>query len=221
MSSGKLIPGLSTAPESAIASCPSSVTRKVPPRVKARPPSGVTTSMKPSPDTVTSYTESVWWAFSQIYKKGLIYKGFKCMPYCPRCATPLVLRPEGGRARPMCPAEGCGFVHYGESSIGTGAVVMRGDEVLITNQNYGRMINSWQQRERREGIVLKQISFKVPPPSDEYIVEQFRKAITPRTKVIEVTHITNLTGQIMPVRDIVRMARPLGIEVFVDEGGGI
>lgn len=37
----------------------------------------------------TSYTESVWWAFSQIYKKGLIYKGFKCMPYCPRCATPL------------------------------------------------------------------------------------------------------------------------------------
>jgi len=37
----------------------------------------------------TNYTESVWWAFAQIYKKGLIYKGFKCMPYCPRCATPL------------------------------------------------------------------------------------------------------------------------------------
>jgi isopenicillin-N epimerase len=97
-----------------------------------------------------------------------------------------------------------------------GIDLKRGDEVVVTNQNYGRMITSWQQRERREGIVLKQISFKVPPPSDEYIVEQFRKAITPRTKVIEVTHITNLTGQIMPVRDIVRMARPLGIEVFVD-----
>ncbi len=37
----------------------------------------------------TSYTESVWWAFKQIYDKGLIYKGYKCMPYCPRCATPL------------------------------------------------------------------------------------------------------------------------------------
>jgi len=97
-----------------------------------------------------------------------------------------------------------------------GLDLKRGDEVLLTNQNYGRMITSWQQRERREGIVLRQISFKVPPPSDEYIVEQFRKAITPRTKVIEVTHITNLTGQIMPVREIVRMARPLGIEVFVD-----
>ena len=97
-----------------------------------------------------------------------------------------------------------------------GLDLKRGDEVLVTNQNYGRMITTWQQRERREGIVLNQISFKVPPPSDEYIVEQFRKAITPRTKVIEVTHITNLTGQIMPVREIVKLARPLGIEVFVD-----
>ena len=97
-----------------------------------------------------------------------------------------------------------------------GLDLQRGDEVIVTNQNYGRMITTWQQRVRREGIVLKQVSFKVPPPSDAYIVEQFRQAITPRTKVIEVTHITNLTGQIMPVREIVRMARPLGIEVYVD-----
>ena len=78
------------------------------------------------------------------------------------------------------------------------------------------MITAWEQRERREGIVLKQISFKVPPPSRQYIVDQFKAAITPRTKVIEVTHITNLTGQIMPVREIVEFARPRGIEVFVD-----
>jgi selenocysteine lyase/cysteine desulfurase len=97
-----------------------------------------------------------------------------------------------------------------------GLDLQRGDEVIVTNQNYGRMITTWQQRVRREGIVLKQVSFKVPPPSDAYIVEQFRQAITPRTKVIEVTHITNLTGQVMPVRDIMRMARPLGIEVYVD-----
>ena len=91
-----------------------------------------------------------------------------------------------------------------------------GDEVIVTNQNYGRMITSWDQRVRRDGIVLKQVAFKVPPPSPQYLVDQFRAAITPRTKVIEVTHITNLTGQIMPVREIVDMARPLGIEVFVD-----
>ncbi|MGE0442838.1 MAG: aminotransferase class V-fold PLP-dependent enzyme [Gemmatimonadales bacterium] len=97
-----------------------------------------------------------------------------------------------------------------------GLDLKRGDEVIVTNQNYGRMITAWKQRERREGIVLKQISFDVPPKSQKYLVDQFRAAITPRTRVIEVTHITNLTGQIMPVREIVEMARPLGIEVFVD-----
>jgi selenocysteine lyase/cysteine desulfurase len=97
-----------------------------------------------------------------------------------------------------------------------GLDLKRGDEVLVTNQNYPRMLTTWDQRVRREGLVLRQISFKVPPPSQEYLVERFRAAITPRTRVIEVTHITNLTGQIMPVREIVEMARPLGIEVLVD-----
>jgi selenocysteine lyase/cysteine desulfurase len=91
-----------------------------------------------------------------------------------------------------------------------------GDEVILTNQNYPRMITTWEQRARREGIVVKQISFPVPPPSAADVVERFRRAITPRTRVIEVTHITNLTGQILPVRDIVRMAREQNIEVFVD-----
>ena len=91
-----------------------------------------------------------------------------------------------------------------------------GDDVLATNQNYGRMLTTWDQRVRRHGIVLKQVSFKVPPPSPEYLVDIFRQAITPRTRVIEVTHITNLTGQIFPVHDIVAMARERNIEVFVD-----
>lgn len=91
-----------------------------------------------------------------------------------------------------------------------------GDEVIVTNQNYPRMLTAWDQRVRRDGIVLKQVSFPVPPPSQDYLVRIFREAITPRTRVIEVTHITNLTGQIFPVREIVELARPLGIDVFVD-----
>ena len=91
-----------------------------------------------------------------------------------------------------------------------------GDEVLLTNQNYGRMITAWEQRARRDGVVVKQISFPVPPPSSADVVDRFRRAITPRTRVIEVTHMTNLTGQILPVRDIVRLARERNIEVFVD-----
>src|SRR2546423_6589086 len=97
-----------------------------------------------------------------------------------------------------------------------GLDLKRGDEVVVTNQNYPRMLTAWDQRSRREGIVVKQISFKVPPPSDDYLVDLFKAAITPRTKVIEVTHITNLTGQIMPGRQIVALAGPRGIEVFVD-----
>jgi selenocysteine lyase/cysteine desulfurase len=91
-----------------------------------------------------------------------------------------------------------------------------GDEVVITNQNYGRMITTWQQRVRREGIVLKQVAFKVPPPSLSYIADQIKAAVTPKTKAIEFPHITNLTGQIMPVREIVDFARPRGIQVIID-----
>ncbi len=57
------------------------------------------------------------------------------MNFCPRCGTALTLRPDGGRPRPVCPAEGCGFTYYGDASIGTGAVVMRGDEVLLIERH--------------------------------------------------------------------------------------
>ena len=91
-----------------------------------------------------------------------------------------------------------------------------GDEVVVSNQNYGRMLNAWRQRERREGIVVKEISFPVPCISPQLIVDCFAAAITPRTRVIELTHITNLTGQILPVKEIVAMARAKNIEVFID-----
>jgi isopenicillin-N epimerase len=97
-----------------------------------------------------------------------------------------------------------------------GIPLQRGDEVLTTNQDYPRMITTWQQRERREGIVLKQIPFPVPPPSWEDLTRRFAEAITPRTKVIHVCHITNLTGQIFPIKQIMQLARPRGIEVIVD-----
>ncbi len=97
-----------------------------------------------------------------------------------------------------------------------GMTLNRGDEVLTTNQDYGRMLTTWNQRERRDGIVLKQISFPVPAPSLDYLAELIEKAITPKTKVIHICHITNLTGQIFPVKKIAQLARARGIEVVVD-----
>jgi selenocysteine lyase/cysteine desulfurase len=92
----------------------------------------------------------------------------------------------------------------------------KGDEILTTNQDYPRMLATWRQRERRDGVVLRTISFPVPPPSLDDLLDRFRRAITPRTKVILVCHITNLTGQVFPVREICRLGRERGIEVIVD-----
>jgi len=91
-----------------------------------------------------------------------------------------------------------------------------GDEILTTNQDYGRMLTTWRQRERRDKVVLRTISFPVPPPSLDDLLDRFRRAITPRTRVIQLCHMTNLTGQIFPVRQICRLGRERGIEVIVD-----
>ncbi|MEP7273439.1 MAG: aminotransferase class V-fold PLP-dependent enzyme, partial [Acidobacteriota bacterium] len=85
-----------------------------------------------------------------------------------------------------------------------------------TNQDYPRMLNTWRQRERRDGIILKRISFPVPPPSLDDLAERIERAVTQRTKVIHFCHITNLTGQIFPVKRICRFGRERGIEVIVD-----
>src|SRR5207249_726537 len=87
----------------------------------------------------------------------------------------------------------------------------RGDEVLTTTQDYPRMLTTWRQRERRDGIVLREISFPVPPPSQDDLAQRIERAITPKTKVIHVCHITKLTGQIFPIRKIAQLGRARGI----------
>lgn len=94
--------------------------------------------------------------------------------------------------------------------------LQRGDEVLTTTQDYGRMLTTFKQRERREGIVMKQFSIPVPCDHPSEIVRRFEENITPRTRLILMCHMINLTGQILPVRDVVAMARRHGIPVIVD-----
>lgn len=91
-----------------------------------------------------------------------------------------------------------------------------GDEVLTTNQDYPRMLTAWRQRARRDGIVLRQISIPVPVERPEQIVEIFARNITPKTRVMHFCHITNLSGQIYPVRELCQLARSRGIEAIVD-----
>jgi selenocysteine lyase/cysteine desulfurase len=78
------------------------------------------------------------------------------------------------------------------------------------------MIAAYRQRAMREGIVYKQISFDLPIENDDEIVKAYEAAITPRTKLIHVTHMVNWVGQTMPVAKISLMAHAHGIEVLAD-----
>ncbi len=91
-----------------------------------------------------------------------------------------------------------------------------GDEVLTTNQDYVRMIWTYQQRQRREGIVLREFSIPVPAEDPAEIVRLFESNITPRTRLLHMSHMVNLTGQILPVREVARMARARQLPLIVD-----
>jgi isopenicillin-N epimerase len=91
-----------------------------------------------------------------------------------------------------------------------------GDEVLTTSQDYPRMIITWQQRERREKIVLKQMDFAVPVNNPADLVRLYEQGITPRTRVIHVSQVCFMTGQIFPVKEICALARQRGITSIVD-----
>jgi len=118
-----------------------------------------------------------------------------------------------------CDTEEVAFTRNASESLQTlqlGYDLAPGDEVLTTNQDYPRMITTFQQRERREGIVLKQFSIPVPAEDPAEIVNLFEQNITPRTRLILMCHMINLTGQILPVREVVAMARRHNIPVLVD-----
>src|SRR4051794_29719524 len=91
-----------------------------------------------------------------------------------------------------------------------------GDEVVTTNQDYGRMLDTWDARVRRNGITVRKISFPVPPPSMDDLADRLISAIGPKTKVLHFCHITNLTGQIFPVKTICDAARAKGVKTIVD-----
>lgn len=97
-----------------------------------------------------------------------------------------------------------------------GLPLKSGDEVIGTKQDYPNMIQAYRQRAERDGIIYKQISFDFPIEDDEQIVKAYAEAITPRTRLIHVTHIINWVGQIMPVAKIADMAHAHGIEVIAD-----
>jgi selenocysteine lyase/cysteine desulfurase len=97
-----------------------------------------------------------------------------------------------------------------------GLELKAGDEVLTTNQDYPRMLATFRQRERRDGIVLRTFSIPVPCEDPREIIARFEQNITAKTRLILMCHVVNLTGQVLPVREVVQLARRRGIPVIVD-----
>lgn len=91
-----------------------------------------------------------------------------------------------------------------------------GDEVVLSTFDYPNMMNAWKQREKRDKIKLNWIN--IPQPTDDAatIVKLYEKAITPKTKIVHITHMINWTGNFVPVKAIADMAHSKGCEVIVD-----
>jgi selenocysteine lyase/cysteine desulfurase len=91
-----------------------------------------------------------------------------------------------------------------------------GDEAVMCEQDYGHILAQFRLQARRHGMVNKVVSLPVDPKSDDEVVQLYASAITPRTRLMMVPHMVNITGQILPVRKIVDMAHAKGVDVMVD-----
>jgi selenocysteine lyase/cysteine desulfurase len=97
-----------------------------------------------------------------------------------------------------------------------GLPLQKGDEVVASKQDYPNMVNAWKQRELRDGIKVNWINLELPSEDETYLVQQYVKAFTPKTRLVHLTQIINWNGQVIPVRKIADVAKARGIEVLVD-----
>jgi selenocysteine lyase/cysteine desulfurase len=102
------------------------------------------------------------------------------------------------------------------SYIANGVDMKAGDEVLMSNEEHPSGVSPWNLRAKRYGIVVKQFQLPRPPKSPAEIMNRINDALTPRTRVIFVSHITTVTGVILPVKEIAALARPRGIITAID-----
>ena len=109
----------------------------------------------------------------------------------------------------------------GINLVAQGLDLAEGDEVLMTNLEHPGGIYPWKIREKRHGIVVREIPVGVPPKSVGEFVEAFARALTPKTRVIFLSHTVYMTGLIAPLKEISRMAHEKGILVAADSAHGL
>ncbi len=109
----------------------------------------------------------------------------------------------------------------GMNVIANGLDLKEGDEVLISSHEHPAGIHPWKMKEKRYGIKVKEVPLGAPPKSVNEIVNAFKNAISPRTKVISVSHTVYLTGLISPVKELGELAHEHDIFLLADSAHGI
>jgi isopenicillin-N epimerase len=102
------------------------------------------------------------------------------------------------------------------SYIANGLDMKPGDEVLMTDQEHPGGEHPWNLKAKRYGIVVKKITLPKPVPNAAAVMNLFSDAITPRTRVLFFSHITTVTGVVLPVKELSALARSKGILSAVD-----
>lgn len=104
----------------------------------------------------------------------------------------------------------------GMNFIANGLDLKAGDEVLLSFHEHPGGLNPWKLKAKRHGIVLKEVKFPIPLASPADALNLFNDAITPRTKVISVSHATYQTGTFLPIKELAKLARSKGLLIVVD-----
>ncbi len=104
----------------------------------------------------------------------------------------------------------------GNNVVCNGLDLKPGDEVLLTDQEHPGGRCCWEQKAARFGIKLGYVPLPAPPASMDELVDRFAKAFTPRTRVLAFSHITTVTGLVLPVKEICELARKRNILTHVD-----
>ncbi|HUS87243.1 MAG TPA: aminotransferase class V-fold PLP-dependent enzyme [Bacteroidales bacterium] len=107
-------------------------------------------------------------------------------------------------------------VTQGMSYLGCGIDLMKGDEVLTSNQEHPGGQSSWLLKEKRDGVVFKIVELPKPIHNEEQVIELVVNAFTPRTKVLMLSHVITGSGAILPVKEICAEARKRGIITILD-----
>jgi len=97
-----------------------------------------------------------------------------------------------------------------------GLPLQRGDEIVMTRYDYPNMLHAWRQRELREGLKINYLELDLPIEDTELIVKKYVEQMTPRTKIVHITHLMNWNGQVIPAKRIADEAHKRGIEVLID-----